>query len=405
MAGLGGFWWLISRSDEWSAVSFSWRSLFLGGWLVGTAPFRFAASWIALPAPEFRTIIVGAVAAWLLVAATLVLLNGEQRRMLLALWIPAVLLAFVAGAARASLSGTSRCGPGFLYLNARYYYPFLLPLVVHAAFLVYRVPRRWRAAAVVVVVAAIAGSRERYVRDLPQGQYAAVAHALDRARLLASTINASSKQLPAPVTLTDGPVPLDGVHRNAVSLAFLIYSEYPRGLDNVRLCAGPVFGADAEFQNAILKGWPARVENGRLESTRTGSRIDFGEGSMEESLVSGFSWWEKPFRWMGAEGTVRVRRGPGAVVISACAPVEKLGAIRVRVTVDSLPAGSFTIGEPALRQYRVLVPPEAARGGGRALVTLRADRVWHGRDIDPRSLDERDLSIAISSIGIESPAP
>jgi hypothetical protein len=174
-----------------------------------------------------------------------------------------------------------------------------------------------------------------------------------------------------------------------------------------------VFGSQPElntaskndYQNAILKGWPARVENGRLESTRTGSRIDFGEGSMEESLVSGFSWWEKPFRWMGAEGTVRLRRAPGAVVISACAPVEKLGAIRVRVTVDSLPAGSFTIGEPALRQYRVQVPPEAAPGGGPALVTLRADRVWHGRDIDPRSLDERDLSIAISSIGIESPAP
>jgi hypothetical protein len=108
---------------------------------------------------------------------------------------------------------------------------------------------------------------------------------------------------------------------------------------------------------------------------------------------------------MGAEATVRLERAPGALVVSAYAPADKLGPVTVRVAVDSLPAGAFTIGKAGLNEYRVPCPPEAARGGGPALVTLRADRVWHGRDIDPRSLDERDLSIAISFIGFEGSMP
>ena len=35
--------------------------------------------------------------------------------------------------------------------------------------------------------------------------------------------------------LTDASIPLDGARNNALTLAFLIYSEYPHGIPGVRL--------------------------------------------------------------------------------------------------------------------------------------------------------------------------
>ena len=37
--------------------------------------------------------------------------------------------------------------------------------------------------------------------------------------------------------------------------------------------------------------------------------------------------------------------------------------------------------------------------GSLVSITLISDFVWHARDIFPQSLDDRDLSVAISSIG------
>jgi hypothetical protein len=37
--------------------------------------------------------------------------------------------------------------------------------------------------------------------------------------------------------------------------------------------------------------------------------------------------------------------------------------------------------------------------GATANITLTSDVVWHARDFYPDSLDDRDLSVAISAIG------
>jgi hypothetical protein len=65
--------------------------------------------------------------------------------------------------------------------------------------------------------------------------------------------------------------------------------------------------------------------------------------------------------------------------------------------VNGRPAGSFAITTPGVHDYPLRLP--ALAPGSRADITLTSDFVWHARDIFPQSLDERDLSVAISAIG------
>lgn len=210
-------------------------------------------------------------------------------------------------------------------------------------------------------------------------------------------------------------IPLDGIHRNAASLSFLIYSEFPHGIKGVRLSSRPVTQAEAEVENRIFDRWaaadwfgrpPVCLESGVLTSVRASSRIDFREASFEEFLVSGFSWWDGSFRWTTGPSKVRLQRAGGALAISVSAPVDRLRqkfpalrAIHVRVNVDDAPIGQFSIETDQTADYRLEVPVRMTQGSGTAVITLQPDLIWHARDLDPRSLDDRDLSFALLSIG------
>jgi hypothetical protein len=174
--------------------------------------------------------------------------------------------------------------------------------------------------------------------------------------------------------LSDASIPLDGARNNALTLSFLIYSEYPHGIPGVRLVR----------QTAMEKP--------------LSSRIDFKVRSYEENLTSGFSWWEAPFRWMGERASLHLIAAPGDLIISAYAPVDQLHrVIHVTVTVNDRPAGAFTITGPGVHDYHL--QPPALAPGSTANITLTSDFVWHARDIFPESFDDRDLSIALSAIG------
>jgi hypothetical protein len=71
--------------------------------------------------------------------------------------------------------------------------------------------------------------------------------------------------------------------------------------------------------------------------------------------------------------------------------------VHVSVTVNGSAIGQLAIRDPGPREYRLGVP--ALPYGNPVSITLASDFVWHARDIFPESLDERDLSIAVSSIG------
>jgi hypothetical protein len=137
-----------------------------------------------------------------------------------------------------------------------------------------------------------------------------------------------------------------------------------------------------------LSGWTARPQ----------SRIDFKDASFEQTLTSGFSWWDKPFRWMSGTGSLHLIAAPGDLVISAYAPVDQLHrAIHVSIAINGQSAGTFAITSAGLHEYRL--QPPAMTPGSTANITLISDFVWHARDILPQSLDDRDLSIAVSAIG------
>ena len=200
-AGVGGAaWWRASRLETLASLSVSKRGIMMGAWLVFTAPLRFAYSWTALPSPDFQTIIHWSAAPWILLVAALLLIRPHLRRILLLIWIPAVMLAFLIGSARAPLFGSNRYGPGVLYVDDRYYYSFLFPLVLHISLAFAGVldrlstsPERRRRLfltllSVLSVSAGIIEGRQRYLRSISYGNYQAVRRALEHGRSLVSII-------------------------------------------------------------------------------------------------------------------------------------------------------------------------------------------------------------------------
>lgn len=359
-------------------VGFSLRGIELGGWLIFTAPFRFLTSFTLL-SPGFRTVWQLAPLAWIAVAASLWRIDARRRRIVLFVWLPAILLAFVIGFARADYP--FRFGPGSLYTADRYYYLFLFPFAIQCAFGLANF--RWRPATVALIMAALIGSRAHYLASVPHPNFAASARALDRGRALVDAIRASKMR---PLLLKDEPIPLDGARNNAATLAFLIYSQYPRGIPGVRLVREPT------PDDTLLTPWLRPPT----------SNIDFKDASYEEDLTSGFSWWEPPFRWMAGRGSLHLIAASGDLVISAYAPVDQLHrTIHVAVAVNGKAVGELAISKPGLHDYRL--NPGALSPGSAVDITLTSDAVWHARDIYPQSFDERDLSIAISAIGFMRP--
>jgi hypothetical protein len=358
-------------------VGLSVRGLGLAAWLIFTAPLRFFSAWTTFVLPGFRTIWKLAPLAWLPLLASAWFMNARYRRILLAAWTPAILLALLVGMARADYP--FRFGPGSLYTADRYYYFFLFPLVTQCG-LIASTSRRAAAGIAILTAAALFGSHAHYLANVPRASFAATGQALEQGRRLVETIGSYPAR---PLLLTDARA-----RDNSLTLAFLIYSEYPRGIPGVRLVQQPLSPSQAAIENSLLAGWAARPT----------SRIDFKDASYEENLDSGFSWWEGPFRWMSGRGSLHLVAAPGDLVISAFAPLNRLNRpVHLAVTINGQPAGAFTINTPGIQDYRVQPPPLPM--GATANITLTSDVVWHARDFYPDSLDDRDLSVAISAIG------
>jgi len=381
-------WQQSSHYDE-EHLRISLRGFELGAWLVFTAPFRFLSAWTTFALPGFRTIWKLAPLTWLPLLASAWRMNSHYRRVLLAVWTPAILLALLVGMARADYP--FRFGPGSLYTADRYYYFFLFPLVTHCVLSLssFRLPHWGTPALFVVLAAALLGSRAHYLANVPRASFEATGHALEQGRLLVEAIRSSKTR---PLLLSDASIPMDGAHMDAVTLAFLIYSEYPHGIPGVSLVKGPLDAQETAIENSLLQPW-ARAAS---------SSINFKEGAYEEELTSGFSWWEPPFRWMRARASLHLIAAAGDLLISAYAPVDQLHrTIHVEVAVNGKAVGELAISQPGTHDYRLKMP--LLTPGSAVNITLTSDFVWRARDIVPESLDERDLSIALAAIGFGDP--
>ncbi len=374
--------WQQTRTHDREPMELSLRALELGGWIILTAPFRFFAGFTAFAIPGFRTILDWSPVAWLPVLVSGWFLRARYGRVLLLIWTPPIVLSVMVGLARVNYP--DRYGPGVLYVADRYYYFFLLPLAAHCILALHGV--RWpRWVVSVIVASALIGSYAHFRSNVVLGHFNLGARAEDQARTLVEAIRTSAVR---PLVLTDVPIPVDGANKNRLTLAFAIYGQYPRGIPGVRLVHGPLDAREAGIEGALLKPW----------LRPTPSRIDFKDASYEEDLDSGFSWWEPPFRWMGRQVSLHLIAAPGDLVVRAYAPVDQLRrSINVTVAINGRAIGRLAIGDSGTREY-VLKAPELT-AGSQVNITLTSDTVWHARDIFPDSLDERDLSIAISSIG------
>lgn len=382
--------WQQTRTHDREPIQLSLRAIELAVWLIGTAPFRFFAGFTTFGVPGFRTILKWSPLAWLPFVASAWMMRKQYGRVLLLVWTPAILIAVMVGLARANFH-PDRYGPGVLYVADRYYYFFLFPLVVHCVlFLSTLELRRWVTPATLVVLgAAVIASRAHYLANVPRTNFELAGRAMDRGRRLVEEIRSSTTRA---LLLTDASIPIDGAHKNAMTLAFLIYGEYPRGIPGVRIVRGPLDLQQSARENSLLKPW-ARAAS---------SRINFKDASYEEDLASGFSWWEPPFRWMTGRGEIHLIAAPGDLVISAYAPVDLLHrSIDVAVTVNGKAVGQLAISAPGAHDYSFQVPDLTP--GSTADIALESNVVWHARDIFPDSLDERDLSIAIAAIGLGKP--
>jgi hypothetical protein len=406
------------------------RGLWLGAWVIGTAPLRFFSAWTTLPIPGFLTICALAPLAWLPLLASIRLLDLHYRRVLMAVWTPAVVIAFLIGVARVDYPGY-HYGPGVLYIGDRYYYFFLFPLATHIALVLSvgskyvakaRMPVRLAAYAslTICIAAALLASRTRYLANVPESQFEAASHALRQGMQLVEVIREyAAKQSDGILRLTDGPIPADGAWNNRVTLAFLVYTRFPNGLTGVRIVNGPLPDSEEVIQNSILDRWaavanlashPACVVGGRLQPVRSSSSIDFHNASYEEDLIDGFSYWEGNLRWIGGRASLRLTPAPGDLVVSAYAPLDllqkkwpDLRAVNVSAAIDGSPIGRFAIDSPGVHEYRLQHSAVAIRHDAKAEITLTTDFVWHARDLMPQSLDERDLSIALTAIGFGDP--
>jgi hypothetical protein len=378
--------WQQTIHHDREQISLSLRGFELGAWLIGTAPFRFFSGFTTFAMAGFQTILKWSPVAWLPLLGSAWFMNARQRRILLAVWTPAILLAVLVGLARANYY-PDRYGPGVLYIADRYYYFFLFPLVTQCVLFLstLRLNRLGTLAVFGILAAALIGSRAHYLANVPRLNFELASRALDQGRILVQTIRNSKTR---PLLLTDATIPMDGAHMNALTLAFLIYSEYPHGIPGVRFVRGPLDAQEAAIEKSLLKPWTRAAS----------SAINFKAASYQEDLTSGFSWWEPPFRWMAGRASLHLIAAPGDLVITAYAPVDQLHrAIHVSISVNGKAVGSFAISDPGTHDYRLAVG--TLRPGNTADVTLTSDLVWHARDIFPQSLDERDLSIAVSAIG------
>ena len=396
--------------------------IYLGLWLILTAPLRLFWSCTASRGLGFHTILVWSAVVWIPLLFSVRLIHRSQRRMLFAVWCPAMLLAMLVGVARA------REGPGFLYTNDRYYYWFLLPLTAHITFGVTASTRhiarlfqsRSYVHTVVLVSTALAlacalsGSRHTYFMNIPRAQFEMVSQVLAKGRVLAQLVALEAQRSrPGHLVLSDGPLPFNDTYMGNLSLAYLLYSQFPKGIKGVQVIRGPINGVQAERENAILMNWaaatglqhlPADVHDGRLLPCIP-FWIDFRTGAYEGALISGFSWWEGRFRWMARHAMLYIRPAPGPLVIEAYAPTDILArkwasfmGITVTVTICGRPAGAFVVSGSDIHTYRLYLPA-ISETTKTIEVRLTASVSWKARDVHPASLDDRELSVAIFAIG------
>jgi hypothetical protein len=160
-----------------------------------------------------------------------------------------------------------------------------------------------------------------------------------------------------------------------------------------------VNAAEGARLDAVLDRWAResgapvpflRVVDGRIVNTGLQWGVDFAKGDYADRGTVGFCAWERPYRWMGKRGELRLTIGPRDLTLRMAAPISELrrrfgwGSLFVRATLIDAETGlAFPIGTAVLtgdgvRSFSLpTTPMRQALGSGRtARLLLESDRTW-----------------------------
>jgi hypothetical protein len=319
-----------------------------------------------------------------------------------------------------------------LFDGDRYFFPLLIPVALGGAALfsalrerLAEAPGLRRAISALALAAfglAVFLHRSAMLNRVSWEVYAAHGARLAQLERLAALLADAARGLPEgapPLHVPDTNLHFAEIHNSWISTRFLLTISNRRPTPRLVLADGPVDARDAAILNGVFERWRLEIgereprfaiENGVLRDLTRRDVVDFLISAHDADVVSGLYAWERPYRWMGARGAVRLVMSSADLRIEVACPVHALAAARpsvpapvIDVSIDDdaggspVPAGSFRV-EDGNRRVTLLRLDEAtfARFRGRTVrVTLSSSTTWRPADVIPGSDDARDLSVEV----------
>ncbi len=297
---------LAGKSVIWNGVNhafhFSSKGLCNGLFLILTIPGRFLLAWLPTGELGLRTDLTASLLGWVLLLVSLRWVAKPMRTLLVSLWIGDCLLTLLIG------MGRYRDTYSNLFVTDRYYFFSLLPLALQTAAVLQMVvaraldgsrQRRVAVTAIlgVVLIMSLASAHSRLDQSLDWDVLNDHKLAIQQAKVLAQIVKDRAGR--QKLHLADGPIRFPGVHKDHISLACVVFTQFPEGLPGITWSFSriaptnvasvwmnngdgwgvrptwdvpPISDADAAVENQILDDW-AQIERRKPYSCMVEGRM------------------------------------------------------------------------------------------------------------------------------------
>jgi hypothetical protein len=269
--------WLM-LTHHTRALQFAVKGIYDGLFLIFSTAGRFLVAWTPFAEFSLPADIALSLVGWTLIVLTFRWVPKPLRQLLLALWIASGLLALLIGMGRWKIATYLD-----LFATDRYHYVFLIPLALQAAAVLDQATRRLlqaagpgrkrvlSAALVALMLAALVMTHIRLGTEMYWWVVVQHRQEFREAKVLAKIIRKTAAT--QPLHLAEGPIRFAGGLNIHMGLSCIIFTQYPKGLANVRWTLNkvpttsvgspwevpPISQADAAVENQILDEWSQKI--------------------------------------------------------------------------------------------------------------------------------------------------
>lgn len=417
------------------------KGLLKSVFLLAVAPHRLLFPGTFLPRPFGVTerypelsCLFGLVVAAILAAAFLAVRSAEAR--------PLTRVAAISGIGPLGVVllvgiGRFRVTVEDLYFSDRYFFTLLIPVSLLAGVLAdgiraflqkqERAPRLALQACLVVFLAAeLLLHRWAVTRRVPFFVYEQHETRFRQLALLAQRLAETTSRLPASertIAFPDASIAYDDVHNGHLSTRVLLFAVRRPPAPRLVLGGRRVTDRDQAFLNPILSRWateigetnspPLTIEAGLLVNKRAPACADFRVAAYEQAAGTGLFPWEGGYRWMGAQGELRLVSTSPRVLLELSTPWSAVharypdwpaltlkAALADPLSGREVELGTIEISTDAKTQVLAVPPSVASETAGQVVsLVLRSDRTWRPADVLSGSADGRALSVQIQRAG------